>query len=289
MEHPQTEGARHISPMEIQQSALYASYIRSLGWVVEKVSGIYIFIKPFPVIGGLAKIQRVTRLPPLAKLLPVLHKHGVRTLAIEPDSRIKQGTFTRWCNAASLRIRLNRDPFIPTKTIRVDVTESEEKIFSRLSEAKRRAVRRAQKNGVTVVVNNDIDTLIRLKSHSAGFLGFITTAGAKKLWRALPETHKAILLAHGPNRELIGGIMLIAWNRISYYWIAGALPRGKKLFAPTLLVWEALKVTKKLRCKALDFVGIWDERHPNKNLEWKGFTKFKEGFGGSMLYYPITK
>lgn len=275
--------------MEIQQSALYASYIRSLGWVVEKVDGAYVFIKPFPVIGGLAKIQRATRLPHLGKLIPVLRKHGVRTLAIEPDSRIRQGIFTRWCKTASVSIRLNRDPFIPTKTIRVDVTDPEEKIFSRLSEAKRRAVRRAQKNGVIVEVSNDIDTLIRLKSRSAGFLGFITTAGAKKLWHTLPDTHKAVLLARGQDGERIGGIMLIAWNRISYYWIAGALPRGKKLFAPTLLVWEALKVTKKLGCKALDFVGVWDERHPNKNLEWKGFTKFKEGFGGYTLYYPITK
>ncbi len=273
--------------MEIQQSALYASYIRSLGWKVEKLNGCYIFIKPFPIIGGLAKIQRVTRLPTLSKLLPVLRKYGVRTLAIEPDSRMKKGAFTKWCRTAAHSIRLNRDPFIPTKTIRVDVTATENEMFSRLSEAKRRAVRRAQKNGVTVTVNNDIDTLIHLKSRSAGFLGFITTAGAKKLWYALPQTHKAVLLARGPDGDLIGGIMLIAWNHISYYWIAGALPRGKKLFAPTLLVWEALKASKKLRCKALDFVGVWDERLPKENLLWKGFTKFKEGFGGYTLYYPL--
>lgn len=274
--------------MEIQQSALYASYIRSLGWTVETLDGSYIFIKPFPVVGGLAKIQRVTRLPKLNTLLPILRKYHVRSLAIEPDSRMKQGTFTRWCRTAARSIRLNRDPFIPTKTIRVDVTAPEHEIFSRLSEAKRRAVRRAEKNGVTVSVTNNIDGLIRLKNRSAGFLGFITTTGAKKLWHALSDTQKAVLLARGPDAQIVGGIMLISWNRISYYWIAGALPQGKKLFAPTLLVWEALKESKKLGCKALDFVGVWDERHPNKNHEWKGFTKFKEGFGGYTLYYPLV-
>ncbi|MEK7533374.1 MAG: peptidoglycan bridge formation glycyltransferase FemA/FemB family protein [Patescibacteria group bacterium] len=275
--------------MEIQQSALYASYIRSLGWIVEKLDGSYIFIKPFPVIGGLAKIQRVTRLPTLRKLLPILRRYSVRTLAIEPDSRMKQGAFTKWCRTAAHSIRLNRDPFIPTKTIRVDVTQAENEIFLRFSEAKRRAVRRAEKNGVTVSVTKDIDALIRLKNRSAGFLGFITTTGAKKLWHALADTQKAVLLARGPDAQVVGGIMLISWNRISYYWIAGALPQGKKLFAPTLLVWEALKESKKLGCKALDFVGVWDERLANKNPEWKGFTKFKEGFGGETLYYPIVK
>lgn len=274
--------------MEIQQSALYASYIRSLGWVVETLDGCHIFIKPFPVIGGIAKIQRVMRLPEVKKLIPILDRYHVRRLAIEPDSRVRQQDLSRWCKTVPRHIAVNTDPFIPTKTIRVDVRSDEAGIFSKLSEAKRRAVRRAQKNGVTVSVSKDIDTLIRLKNRSAGFLGFITTAGARKLWTALPDTKKAVLLAYSADKQLIGGIMLICWNHIAYYWIAGALPKGKKLFAPTLLVWEALKESKRLGCNALDFVGVWDERHPDKNHEWKGFTKFKEGFGGKTLYYPIS-
>jgi lipid II:glycine glycyltransferase (peptidoglycan interpeptide bridge formation enzyme) len=67
----------------------------------------------------------------------------------------------------------------------------------------------------------------------------------------------------------------------------GATKKGKKLFAPTLLVWEALKVSKKRKMKYFDFIGVWDERTPRKNTEWKGFTKFKEGFGGKELYYPM--
>jgi len=246
-----------VNIMEIQQSALYARYIRSLGWVVEKLNGNYIFIKPFPIIGGLAKIQRVIRLPKLTELLPILRKYHVRMLAIEPDSRMKQSLFTRWCRIAGKHIRINQDPFIPTKTIRVDLRASESDIFQRFTEAKRRAVRRAQKNGITVSVTNDIDTLIRLKNRSAGFLGFITTAGATQLWHALPGTQKAVLLACDTENHLVGGIMLITWNQIAYYWIAGALPQGKKLFAPTLLVWEALKTSKHLGCKAFDFVGVW--------------------------------
>lgn len=274
--------------MEIQQSTYYASYIRSLGWIVHKLDGSYIFIKPFPFIGGLAKIQRVNRLPSIHSLLPILRTYHIRTLAIEPDSSVSQKVFTNWCHRASRHIRLNKDSFIPTKTIRVKLMLPEHDLFSRLSEAKRRAVRRAQKNGVTVIASDDIDTLIRLKNRSAGFLGFITTAGVRNLWNILPQKNRKVLLALDRDKNPIAGILLLFWSRVAYYWIAGALPQGKKMFAPTLLVWEALKQSKLHNCTSLDFIGVWDDRHPDKNHEWKGFTKFKEGFGGEILYYPIV-
>ena len=60
------------------------------------------------------------------------------------------------------------------------------------------------------------------------------------------------------------------------------------MFAPTLLVWEALKLSKKHGAKQFDLVGVWDDRTPHKFHEWKGFTKFKEGFGGKIVYYSIN-
>ncbi len=276
--------------MEIQQSSVYADYIRSLGWIVEKIDGTYIFIKPFPIIGGVAKIQRSSLLPHRTRLLRILKKYRVRTLAIEPDSGVRQRDFSRWCRSISHSLRLNRDPFIPTKTIRVDLRAPEDALFQNMTEAKRRAVRRAEKNHITVKHSVDSQTFFRLKNRSAGFLGFITTRGMDKLWDALPEKNKLILLAYTSTNQTtpIAGIFLIFWKRLAYYWIAGATPEGKKLFAPTLLVWEALKVSKKRRCTSLDFLGVWDERKPHEHNEWKGFTKFKEGFGGTALYYPLT-
>jgi len=274
--------------MEIQQSPYYASFIRSLGWIIETVDNSTIFIKPFPIIGGLAKIQRVTTLPSVKKLIPLLKKYGVRTIAIEPDRNVSQTSLSLWCSHIPRHIKINKDPYIPTKTIRVDLTPNEQEIFHRFSEAKRRAVRRAEKYGVTISASDDINTFLRLKSASAGFLGFITTSGVHKLWQILPTQHKTILLARNEKQQVIGGILLLFWEKIAYYWIAGALPEVKKMFAPTLLVWEALKESKKKKCTALDFVGVWDERKPKSNHEWKGFTKFKEGFGGYELYYPLA-
>ncbi|EKD87509.1 MAG: hypothetical protein ACD_36C00047G0001, partial [uncultured bacterium] len=68
-----------------------------------------------------------------------------------------------------------RSPFLPTKTLRIDLEPDEAVIFSRFAEAKRRAVRRAQKNNLQIYKSTNIDEFIRLKNKSVGFLGFITS------------------------------------------------------------------------------------------------------------------
>ncbi len=273
--------------MEIQQSPFYASYIKSLGWQVEKVDGSNLFLKRFPLLGGFAKLQRCTKLPKVNELLPVFTKYHVKRLSVEPDSGILQHTFSAWVKNVSSHVLIISTHYISTKTIRVDLTGPEEKIFARFSEAKRRAVRRARKTGVSIAQSSDIHALLQIKNKSAGFLGFITTYGTDKLWPIFAPDHAAILLAHSDTR-VVGGILLLFYDSVAYYWIAGATKEGKKMFAPTLLVWEALKLAKKRGMKTFDFIGVWDERIPKENKEWLGFTKFKEGFGGTELYYPIA-
>lgn len=273
--------------MEIQQSPLYASYIKSLGWQVEKIDGSNFFLKRFPLLGGFAKLQRCTKLPKVNKLLPIFTKYHVKRLSVEPDSRISGNSFSAWVKIVSSHVQIISTHYISTKTIRVDLMQPEENIFNQFSEAKRRAVRRAQKAGVIVNESTDINALLQIKNKSAGFLGFITTYGTDKLWPLFAPDHAAILLAK--NTRVIGGILLLFWNDIAYYWIAGATHEGKKLFAPTLLVWEAIKLSKKHGMKTFDFIGVWDERIPRENKAWLGFTKFKEGFGGKPLYYPINR
>lgn len=273
--------------MEIQQSPPYASYITSLGWQVEKIDGSNLFLKHFPLLGSFAKLQRCTKLPETSKLFPVLSKYHAKRLSVEPDFGIPQHTFSAWINIVSSHVQIISTHYISTKTIRVDLDGSHEEIFSRFSEAKRRAVRRAQKNHITIQPSSHIEDLIRIKNRSAGFLGFITTYGIKKLWPLFAPENAEILLAYQNTKQCIGGILLLYWDDIAYYWIAGATREGKKLFAPTLLVWEAMKLSKKRGMKIFDFIGVWDERIPKENKAWLGFTKFKEGFGGKEIYYPI--
>lgn len=274
--------------MELQQSSLYADYIKSLGWIVEEINGEYVYTKKLLFLKSLLKIQRVTKLPSLKLLLPLIHRHNVGTIAIEPDSSVPTAHLITWLHQLPSSIKVNTDYFLPTQTIRVNLKPETDSIFRSFSEAKRRAVRRAQKLGVTIEQSTDIRTFIKTKNKAAGFLGSITTYGLDKLWPIFSPNHASILLAKNSSGSVVGGILLLYWKTLAYYWIAGATHEGKKLFAPTLLIWEAIKLAKSCGCTELDFVGVWDPRLPNMNKQWLGFTKFKEGFGGYTVSYPLS-
>jgi len=265
--------------MELQQSPIYAKYIEALHWQVITADGVRMFYKKIPFLGGLLKIQRPKKLPHIPNL-------DVKTIAIEPEQNQNITVYKKWVSALEKKYRVVRSGYMPTKTILVDLKPTEREIFNRFSEAKRRAVRKAQKNHVFVTESNDIHSLIRIKNKSGGFLGFITTVGIDKFWHIMAPKHATILLAYN-NNDLVGGVLVVFWNRTAYYWIAGSTKEGKKLFAPTLLVWETLRIAKRHGEKQFDFLGVWDERKPREHLDWKGFTRFKEGFGGTPLYWPI--
>jgi lipid II:glycine glycyltransferase (peptidoglycan interpeptide bridge formation enzyme) len=276
--------------MEVQQSPLYATYIQLLGWRVVQLNRTNVFIKYFPFVGGFAKIHRPQKLPTLKAINDFCIAHKIKKLAIEPDITVSQDEFSRWYKKIPPSITLNTSAFLPTKTLHIPLTVSESSLFASLTEAKRRAVRRATALGVSVEESTDIQKLIQIKNASAGLFGFITTSGLRELWKCFSPKNATILLAYDGSRphKPIGGVLLLFWNTTAYYWIAGATRQGKKHFAPTLLAWEAIKLSKRKNARIFDFVGAWDERMPTQNTEWKGFTKFKEGFGGKTIYYPVT-
>lgn len=273
--------------IEPQQSPLYETYMHTLKWSVLHIGKIQIFLREFPIIGGIIKIHRPVSLPDVSELKTIVQSKRIRTLVIEPSINQDTKELHTWCESVSKFIAISTSPFLPTKSIRIDLTRSESDIFSSFSEAKRRAVRKATKQGVIVSVSDSISDLLRIKNASAGIFGFMTTSGIRELWETFSPDHASILLAHDSAKTLVGGVLLIHYQHVSYYWIAGAVKRGKKLYAPTLLVWEAIKASKKNGSATFDFVGTWDERIPNENLQWQGFTKFKSGFGGTETYYPL--
>jgi len=275
--------------MDLQQSVLYQKYITALGWSIDHMDGAAIFYRSIPFVGTLAKIQRSPSLPYIPKLIPLLRRHKITSVSVEPNSLENQETFTNYMRSLGKFFPIVSSPFLPTKTILVDVSKSENDMFSSLTSAKRRAVRRAEKNHITITTSDKITDLTAIKNRSAGLFGGITTYGIDKLWNIFyPKKMAYILLAKNMKHAVIGGVLLLIWEKRCYYWIAGATHEWKKLFAPTLLVWNALQFAHKRKCRDFDFVGVWDDRMPKQYTEWKGFTKFKEGFGGAPLYYPIS-
>lgn len=269
---------------DIRQSSAYARYIKKIGWQVEKIDGIYIFFKKIPILPAIVKIQRPQKIPNPDKLLVLIRRYRGKSVFIEPDltTRVRTGNIKSFYDQKN---QLAQSPFLPTKTIHVNLIPNTEKIFAHFSEAKRRACRRAENLGVNIIQAREINDFIKLKKESVGFLGFLTTQTLLPLWKVFAPENAYCLMAL-KNQKSIAGTLILIWQKTAYYWMAASNTFGKKNFAPTLLVWEALREAKKRGCTVFDFEGIYDERYPKLNKKWLGFTKFKTGFGGKEIYFP---
>lgn len=273
-------------PRDIRQTSLFAHFMSDLGWNIKTLDTRYIYFRKFPFIGYFAKMPRLSppfSIPHIQSWMRDMH---VFKFKLSPDIQTTSPEYVRQKNRIlSLGFSIEQSPFNPTTTIHIDLTKNVADIFSSFTEAKRRAVRKAIKNGVIIRQSDDISTFISIRQHQYRPLGFLVTQEMRVLWKNFHSNHAALLLAYNPQGKAVGGVLLLFHRTISYYWYASTLPDGKKLFAPTLLVWEALKISRTRKCRMFDFEGIYDERFPKASENWKGFTKFKEGFGGQKVVF----
>jgi hypothetical protein len=119
--------------MDLRQSENYAKYMRSLGWVVERINNTNVFVKKI-LFFSIIKIQRPNKLD-FEKLNILKRKYRAILTNIEPGSG--------W-------------HLLPTKTIIIDLENIS------LSKDTRYEIRRAEKNGLKVKESNDIEKFYKM-------------------------------------------------------------------------------------------------------------------------------
>ncbi len=272
---------------DVRQSPQFASFMQDIGWRIQRIASEYIFMRNFPLFGYFAKIPRSETVISPQELLLLKKKNRIFRLKISPNLTVDNKKCQKYRQKLiTSGFQVENSPFNPTTTIQIDLTKKEEEIFADFSQAKRRGVRRALKNKITVKETSDFRSFIKIRQKQYAPMGFLITNEMEKLWQNFYPQNASLLLAYlQPQNIPLSGILLLFYNQIAYYWFASSLPLGKKLFTPTFLVWHALKVAKKKGCRIFDFEGIYDSRFPKASESWKGFTKFKEGFGGKKIIY----
>lgn len=284
---------------DIRQTKEWVEYLRSCGWVVEKIGRVFVFIKKIPLTPfSMMKIQRFKGSLDFSDLKRGRRKHKVVYTVIEPgcDPKIRVGPF-----------RLNKRPFLPTKTVVVDLRKSENELWDDLSTNAKRILRKGQDNvfschsersrGISVAdsltVERDLSTrrLGRDDKEKKGFYDAWKRAGKtwvmgrkrfSKLLDAFGE--KASLWVSEKNGEVLSGILLLRSRNTANYFQTFTTRKGRGNGAHYFLVWQVILTCKKQGLKWFDFEGILDKRWPQKN--WAGFSRFKKKFGGEAVTYP---
>lgn len=301
--------------IDLRQTSDYAKYMSSIGWIVERKDGVNYFIKKFPLIGSFIKIQRPKKID-FDQITTIAKKYRAFQIIIEPILPARFGSKS-WSSAG---IRTNnhnliilqgykqsKSPYLPSKTIYIDLTKSEKVLLKEMHYKTRYNIKKASQNSTTkspkffkIQISYDIEKFADFWQECARNQRGMFLSQKKEiieLYKAFGENAHLILVYHKDTsevaertprmvekRELVSGILMIRTKDIAYYMYAAASDAGKKLFAPTLCAWEAIKLSKKHGSKIFDFEGIYDERFPLKS--WHGFTRFKKSFGGREIEYP---
>lgn len=266
---------------DLRQTPAWAKYLKSIGWKIEKIGKNYYFLKRVPILGYVLKIQRPENMN-FKDVKFLQEKYKIYQITIEPNL-----SFFSTPHNLLLGKGFKKSNFfsLPTKTIQIDLTKSQEKILSQMHAKTRYNIRLAQKKNMNIVRSDNIEAFTKFWRENFEKKKFLFLSQKKNLI-ALYKTFgkNADLLIAKKKEKIIAGLFLLRTKETTYYIYAASNNEGRKLYAPTLLTWKAILSAKKNRCKVFDFDGIYDERFPLNS--WKGFTKFKRGFGGYEIQYP---
>jgi len=260
---------------DIHQTIQYANYLSKIGWIVERSAEVNYFIKKLPLVGSIIKIQRPEEIR-IGKIRELAKRYRALQIIIEPKDMLNG----QWLMANGFKS--SKSPYLPTKTLQIDLTQTKEKILRAFAKDTKTALRKT-KNIKTRKV--DLETFRNAWKKSVGLKRYIPPLSHLV---ALKKSFKknCLFLSTGLPRQsgaAAGAIFLLADN-MAYYWQAFTGKEGRKKLCQYKIVWEGILWAKKNGAKIFDFEGIYDERFPNKS--WFGFSHFKKSFGGYELLYP---
>ncbi|MCX6705864.1 MAG: hypothetical protein NTV24_02035 [Candidatus Woesebacteria bacterium] len=270
--------------IDIRQTQEYADYLKCEGWIVARIENINYFIKKLPLIGSVLKIQRPEEIN-FKTTEKLCRKYRVFQIILEPKSERDVKLL------ASKGFKQSKSPYLPSKTLQIDLTQPISKITANFKKDARSTLLRASQDRGTSNIK-EISSLSDLrKFHNAWrksvkFTRFVPSLDSLINLRKNFPTHKPIILtSHNKSGSIIGGaIFTRSLHDYAYYWQGFTNNEGRTSLSQYSLVWKGLLWAKKVGCKIFDFEGIYDERFPNKS--WLGFTHFKQSFGGKEVLYP---
>ncbi len=258
---------------DIRQTSEYANYLSKIGWNIEKIDGTYIFIKKFPFIGSVIKIQRPEKLS-FAKIEKLAKKIRSFQIIIEPKNKSDQKKLKM--NG----FRLSKTPYLPSRTLRIDLTKSKEKIFNQLKKDCRYAIKKNENLEFKNYELNDLEKFRNFWKEAVGIKRYVPPLSQLvEMKKSFKEDSLFLTTENGES-----GAIFLNSGDISYYWQAFTNKVGRKKMYQYRIVWEGISWAKKKKAKLFDFEGIYDSRFPNKS--WLGFTHFKKSFGGNEVEYP---
>lgn len=231
----------------------------------------------------------ITELEPFAK------KHGVFAVRIESEISRNHGP------TLSRHDLIKSKPVIPNNsTITLDVTNGLDKIFAGLPQKGRYAIKRAERDGVTVelVETNPKNCRIMfdlLAETAEGQFGIRTYDYYRTFWQRFENAGLGQLFFAYYNKQVVAGAYAMIYGDKSTYKDGASIRKRTAYGASHLLQWHVIQWVKSRGAKIHDFCGSppSDEIN-NPNHRHYGIGLFKTAFSKDVTDFigcydlPIT-
>lgn len=175
----------------------------------------------------------------------------------------------------------------PATTRVLEISGSEEELLAAMKSKTRYNIRLAERKGVTVRISDDERVLCDLLSKTAGrnrgyvpyeeryYTEMIGSLSGKKIIR--------VFVAEKDGKPL-AAIVVGFFGKTATYLHGGFDDSERRLMAPYLCHWEAIKYARRENFDYYDLWGVAETDDPQD--PWRGITRFKEGFGGQKIAFP---
>lgn len=172
-------------------------------------------------------------------------------------------------------------------TFHLDLTQTEDTLFSNLKSKTRYNVNLAHRKGVKIYENSSpegVEQYLEILAETTSRQGFYAHHPDyfRQMWSHLGKTGMMrIFNAVYDNKILVSWIMFM-FNDVLYYPYGASRHIHRNVMAGNLLMWEMIRFGKESGCHTFDLWGSLGPE-PDKDNPWYGFHRFKEGYGGQLM------
>ena len=208
-----------VAMVDIRQTQEYANYLKCEGWEVARIENINYFIKKLPLIESVLKIQRPEEINHKT-INKLCRKHRIFQIILEPTS-----TSTNSAIGHNLIIshgyKLSKSPYLPSKTLQIDLTQPISKITANFKKDARYALKRG--GAMTTKICTTPSNLIKFHCawrKSVKFTRFVPSLESLiNLRKSFYTNHPIILTSYNKSGSIIGGaIFTRSLHDCAYYW-----------------------------------------------------------------------
>lgn len=223
-------------------------------------------------------------------LKKIAQENGCAFIKIEPNVIVNNSTPT-----LDPKFIISPKPLFTKYNFLLDLTQPEDVLQKNMHPKTRYNIKIAQKHGVKVeerVDDEAFETYLKLYFETTKRQKFYghNENYHRLAWNQLKKAGMArLLIAYYKLPTTNSKLPLAAWMLLNfkdtlYYPYGGSSLDYKQVMAPTLLAWEAIKLGKRLKLKALD---LWGALPPDSSIShpWFGFSSFKEKLGAKRVEY----